>query len=1169
MYLKSIEVYGFKSFCNKIKIPLKPGITCIVGPNGCGKSNVVDSVRWCIGEMSWKSLRLPSMLDVIFSGTAKRQPMNIAEVSMTFDNESKKLPFDFTEVAVTRKIYRSEESEYFINRVQCRLKDIREMFLDTGIGSDGYAIIDQGGVEFVLSANPEERREIFEEAAGVSKYKAKREEAVRKLEKVDQDLARLYDSMALIDEQLKKLESEARKARLQQKYTEELKKAEVSLIVREISSYKKEIDAENANLAPVNSELQEMNSAITAVDAEISALNLNLTQKQEDERILRETVSSIKSRIARLEEIMVRDEQMIKEALSRTEELKTIETQNAESFEKIAPELEDLAAKKARAEIELPSLKADMEAVFERLKKIEDEISSVNGEAEGVNGEVNRLYQSEMDISTGMSRTNSDISHSGESILTLEKELEQLRRKSADIQEKISKAKAHADEIKKIHDSAGQTVADMEAEINRLESEISAKNAEIAEIHTAKARIEAKLETITLQSEKDIYLTGTSSVLNSEIQGVRGTLRHLINVRKEDRSVMEEAFGKFLDSVVVETAQSAREAIDYLRHLGKGRCRFLILENANTGTSPSWNAPNAAKIREKISCHSDYDGIISLLLNDVFVSGGTVMGPFWMAGGADEIFQEGSPWDEEDLRSRTKSLEDGEKSLVSGKAEITAKLAETEKELGRTRENLQNLSMELHKTQIQMEEAAKELDMNVQNIDFETKTLEKEKEELRTFEQNLSGLQSQASAVRKELGEKKAAQARSAERRNALQAEYPKIKEEIGVKKTRLENFDSHLEWLKLEVTRRETEKNELLAEKERISSRKTELAQKIAGFKLEAEDSKNALAGLRGELGEKEILEKRLSIEITDINTNRDSLLVQIKERREVCQELETRKHAAEIRLNSLNVRITDLEKRLTDEWNMDFMELKSFNAQTGYAGAVPEEVDEERVKYLRKRLENMGPVNMTAPEEYDAMVNRYNFTNSHVEDLNRAKNDLKLAISKINETTKENFKNTFEKVREHFRQIYGILFDGGEADLILTVPDNVLETGVEIMAHPPGKRLVSISQLSGGEKALTALALLFSFFCVNPSPFCIMDEADAALDEANIERFARLIREFSKSTQFLIITHNKRTMECADVLYGVTMEELGVSKLISVDLKRASALAEQQEATAVTSNR
>ena len=381
MYLKAIEIYGFKSFANKVKMPLRPGITCIVGPNGCGKSNVVDSVKWCVGEMSWKSLRMPSMMDVIFAGTTKRSQLNMAEVSMTFDNESRKLPLDFSEVTVTRKIYRSEESEYFINKVQCRLKDIREMFLDTGIGTDGYAIIDQGEVEYVLSASAEERRELFEEAAGVSKYKAKREEALRKLEKVDADLVRLADSMALIDEQIKKLDTEAKRARTQLKYKEELTAAEVSMLVKEISGYNGEVEAENAALEPVQRELAETATAITALEGELAAMNLTLTQRQEEERVLNEAIASVKFEKVRLEGTIVGNGNTAEVVASQTKALEESGRRNEEAIAASAPRIEETRVSLANAAAGLDALKNDYETGLAELAKIEEEMNVVDAAA--------------------------------------------------------------------------------------------------------------------------------------------------------------------------------------------------------------------------------------------------------------------------------------------------------------------------------------------------------------------------------------------------------------------------------------------------------------------------------------------------------------------------------------------------------------------------------------------------------------------------------------------------------------------------------------------------------------------------------------------------------------------------------------------------------------------
>ncbi|KAF0126123.1 MAG: chromosome segregation protein, partial [Elusimicrobia bacterium] len=426
MYLKAIEVYGFKSFSNRVKIPLKPGVTCIVGPNGCGKSNVVDAIRWCIGEMSWKQLRLPSMMDVIFAGTEKRQPLNVAEVSMTFDNEGRKLPLDFSEVTTTRKIYRSDESEYFINRVQCRLKDIREMFLDTGIGADGYAIIDQGGVNAVLKANPEARRELFEEAAGVSKYKAKREEAIRRLERVDQDLARLADSMTLIDEQIKKLESEARKARLQQKCREELTSGEIALLVREIGALRAQMDEEKRALEPVETETKEISSAVIALEAEQSALNLTAVQKQNDERLAMEAVYSLRSQVSQLEGKSINNVKLAEESRAGFASAERQERADREHDARLEADAGGTSARLSGLETGFEGLKAGYEALNARLAAQEQELSRISGEAAAVEAKVTAAYQEEMALSRDKAAAESDITHLREDLEGLARDMEEL-----------------------------------------------------------------------------------------------------------------------------------------------------------------------------------------------------------------------------------------------------------------------------------------------------------------------------------------------------------------------------------------------------------------------------------------------------------------------------------------------------------------------------------------------------------------------------------------------------------------------------------------------------------------------------------------------------------------------------------------------------------------------
>ncbi len=1150
MYLKALEIYGFKSFANKVKMPLKPGITCIVGPNGCGKSNVVDSIKWCIGEMSWKSLRMPSMMDVIFAGTTKRQAQNMGEVSMTFDNSSRKLPLDFEEVSVTRKIYRSEESEYFINKVQCRLKDIREMFLDTGIGTDGYAIIDQGEVETVLSATAEQRRELFEEAAGVSKYKAKREEAGRKLEKVEADLNRLADSMVLLDEQIKKLDNEAKKARLQAKYKEELTGAEISLLLKEGSAFVSKSAEAQARLEPVQKELAEIATAITGLEADAAALNLNLTQKSEEHRLLKETATTVKIDKNQAEGRIVSGQEMLAEINRQRGLLETSEKRNAEKLAATEPRIAELRMKLSSDEGGLPALQAEHDQAAEALSAVEAEMRSADAQSEALEKEMNAAYSAEVEISNGIARTGSDLGHFREMLAGLERDIADINSAAAAIEARVAELKARsaavggelaAENAKAA--AAGEKAAALAARLDEIDSRQ-------ASIREEKAWDQSRLEAIQAQGEHDTYWVGINGVLNAGLTGVRGTLRHLLSIRKEDRLAVEDALGRFLDSVVCENAAAADEAINYLKHIGKGRCRFLILDRApQAAAQDGFAAPGTQRVLDKIACDDQYKSLVSGLLSGVYSAGGAVHGPFWVTGGVEEVVSNEPYWEEEgDLKGSIAKLDEENAALETEKASLQPQLEAARAERTAAAEKAAALNVEFHTNETETAGAEGDLRVKKDNLALAQSESGKAAASIQGAEASLAALNARLAEAQAASEAKKAEQAALAGRKDALHQDYARLMEDLGVRKANLENYRQNLEALKGELGRAENDLDVLNDEKSHFAGRREELAGRESRLNEEIAAAQTRLVELMHDLGEKEVLDRQMEDELNELRGNLSRVNANLRDNRDLAAENEKTRYQIETEIATLAARAEESTKRLTDEWNITVEEARAKYSEV--------ETDIERVKFLRKRLESMGNVNMTAPEEYEALTQRYNFMNSQVEDLNRAKADLRNAINKINDTTRENFKATFDKVRVYFKEIYALLFNGGEADLILTMPDNLLETGVEILAHPPGKKLVSISQLSGGEKALTALSLLFSFFRVNPSPFCIMDEADAPLDEANVERFVRLIKEFADTTQFIVITHNKRTMEAADTLFGVTMEELGVSKLIAVDLKRAAGM-------------
>ncbi|OIO03738.1 MAG: chromosome segregation protein SMC [Elusimicrobia bacterium CG1_02_56_21] len=1154
MYLKALEIYGFKSFANKVKLPLKPGITCIVGPNGCGKSNVVDSLKWCIGEMSWKSLRMPSMMDVIFAGTTKRQALNMGEVAMTFDNTSRKLPLDFSEVTVTRKIYRSEESEYFINKVQCRLKDIREMFLDTGIGTDGYAIIDQGEVEYVLSTTSEQRRELFEEAAGVSKYKAKREEAGRKLEKVDIDLNRLADSMVLLDEQIKKLDNEAKKARLQAKYREELTGAEISLLLKDGSAFAARSAEAAARLEPVKKELAETAVAITSLEGEIAALNLTLTQKAEEQRLLKEAVTAVKIDKNQAEGRVVSGQEMLVEISGQREQLAVSERRNFEKLAAAEPRIAELNAKLSSDEGGLPALQSEYDAAAAALAAAGSEMRAAEEAAENIAREMNAAYSQEVEISNSIARMGSDIGHYTEAKAGIARDIEEINSGVAAVEALIAELQARSSSLSAELAAENEKAAAAETQAKAFAARLEQIDVRQAEIREKKAWDQSRLQAILAQGEHDTYWVGINGVLNSGVAGVRGTLRHLLSIRKEDRVAVDDALGRFLDSVVCETAASAQEAIDYLKHLGKGRCRFLILDRAPAAPAQEgWSVPGAQRIMDKISSEPRYLPLVAGLLSGVYSAGGSVHGPFWVTGGVDEVVSNEPYWEEEgDLKERIKKLDEELGALETEKVSLLPQLDVSRAAADTAEEKAYALNIEFHKNGTEFAGAADSLRVKRESLALTLADSDKNEAALKDSESALAELNARQAEVRAASEAKKAEQAALGERKDSLHQDFAGRSSELGSRKANLDNYRQNIEALRGELARAEGDMAALNEEKSHFAERRTELASREARLNEDVAAADARRVELMHDLAEKEVIDRSMEDELGEMRGNLSRMNANLRDSRDVSSENDRIRYQIETELATISARAEETAKRLADEWNISPEE-----AQVKYGDI---EADHERVKFLRKRIESMGAVNMTAPEEYEALTARYNFMNSQVEDLNRAKADLRSAINKINDTTRENFKATFDKVRTYFKEIYSLLFNGGEADLILTLPENLLETGVEILAHPPGKKLMSITQLSGGEKALTALALLFSFFRVSPSPFCVMDEADAPLDEANVERYVRLIKEFSTTTQFIVITHNKRTMEAADTLYGVTMEELGISKLISVDLKRAAGMATQE---------
>ncbi|MDO8756949.1 MAG: chromosome segregation protein SMC [Elusimicrobiota bacterium] len=1144
MHLKSIDIVGYKSFADKTHVDLEPGITGVIGPNGCGKSNVMESVRWCLGEMSWKSLRADSMTDVIFSGTAKRSPQSLAEVTLTFDNASSMLPVEYSEVTITRRLFRSGESQYFLNKTQCRLRDIREMFLDTGLGGDGYAIIDQGGVDSMIRSKPEERRAFFEEAAGVAKYNAKREEALRKLDRVDMDLGRLQDSVALIEEQVKKLDSDARRAKLFAKYKEELTAIEAAHIIEQASAIEAELASMQERIGPVEEALGECRSRIGAEGANHAALNLEKTGEQNRLIEANAQVAEVKTAVGRLEERLQSSASAVAAMDQRAESCRLEADADRVRSESIAPEIAMVAASIATAEASLAEALARAEAAGAELAAIEASVSEAQASKDSLSNQARALEQDVYEIGRGVAATESEFSRAEVRARAALKSLERDMTGAAEARGRLDEARAEAVLAETAFDAAksASEAADQRAEELRARQRVLSE--ETVTLHSALAQTSARAESLESQGGQNPYWVGAQAVISANISGVLGTVRSLFRVDDAFKPELEDLLGERLFAVVVEDSAAARLGVELLRASGTGRARFLVLSSLPEAVDKAYPA-EAKPLLSRLQYDPRHEKALRYLFAEAYELEGSLFGEHWVFGGA--VAKDGvqpTLADLGEIKEKVATLELRGASLAEERASTESALTEALQAARLMSAALSQESGRRHGLEARVHQLEQSLENHGRNVDLSTeesaraladaslaketiaeRRMKRAEAEARVAEVRVSetGAAELLALAREELSGKKAAFAGQDERRRGVEQE--------------LSAYSSSRKRLDDERLALETAIGRLAAEAEELGRRKAEALEASESMRVE-------ISALQVELAGHENSAKSVFENLQNLQQQIDLLSETIKQLQGRHDQAQADLHQHEVHASALKSKYDLLKTRLWDEW-----QLTAEEAKNKYQGVV---ADVEKIEMLRKRIANMGNINMAAPEEYEALAEKQRFLIGQINDLLKAKDDLMAAIVKINSATRENFRQTFTEVREHFRRLYGVLFEGGEADLILTDPENMLETGVDIVAQPPGKKLQSITLLSGGEKTLTAVALLFAFFMVKPSPFCMLDEADAALDDANIERFVALLREFQNKTQFLIVSHNKRTMEAADVIYGVTMEEKGVSMLISVDFRK-----------------
>jgi chromosome segregation protein len=1178
VFLKRLDVIGFKSFAERVAIEFFPGVTAVVGPNGSGKSNITDSIRWVLGEQSAKSLRGAKMEDIIFAGSDSRKAVNFAEVSLTLDNQDQFLPLDYNEVSVTRRVFRSGESEFFINKQSCRLKDIVDLFMDSGLGKEAFSIIGQGKIEQILNSKSEERRVIFEEAAGVLKYKTRRKKAESKLEETQENLNRVQDILFELEGQVEPLKIQASIAKDYLEQKKELEQFEVALTAYEITSlhtewdtlkieweqHQREEEKLSSNLMTKEANEQKVGDRIRALDESISDLQDVLLSVSEDLEKVEGRKEVLKERKKNATQNKDQLLQTINESTKMLEKL-MVEKEETETHHKLLKdELDGLKGLLNEKKQTLAIFSENIEEQIESLKS--DYIDKLNQVATAKN-EIQYIRQQNQQQSMRTSRLKGENQKYIEERNQLIKSKQQLEKDQTQIEKELEEVREAYQSIKKQLDLAKVEVQDYETKLQQARQFVN----------QARSRKELLEE---MEEDYSGFFQGVKEVLKARkiLTGVKGAVAELIRVPKKYEVALETALGGSMQHVVVESERDARESIQYLKIKQFGRATFLPL-SVIKGKYFSSAQRNMVQDHEAfvnvasdlVEADPSYEVIVQNLLGQLIVANdlkganelakilqfrnrivtldGDIVNPGGsMTGGASAKKSNSLLSRKGELESLKLKLEEME--LKTEKLEFNFEdrkrellIVETKEEVLReTGERTKNKTLEIQASLREIERVEKNLNDRLSLYDMEKSDYDQETEKLKMREHHLSKVVSENQILLEDLDSNIVT---LTAKKSDNQSSRDHLMEEVGELKASL--AAKNQEWIASEKHLERT--NEMLIENQKKNERVREdykwLTEEMNGHHNGEEEL--------SEIAEQKSLQKVRTTQLIALRRKERHELQQVLESEQaVIKELK-RQHRSfvqllkdeEVKLNRLDV---DLENRLIhlqEEYLLSYEAAKEGFPLTGE----PNEV-KRKVKLIKLSIEELGTVNIGAIDEYERVFERYEFLRIQKEDLQDAKNTLSQVIDEMDDEMKRRFHETFKAIESHFEGVFQSLFGGGHASLKLSDPTNLLTTGVDIIAQPPGKKLQNLGLLSGGERALTAIALLFSILKVRPVPFCVLDEVEAALDEANVFRFSQYLKQFSRETQFIVITHRQGTMEGADVLYGVTMQESGVSKLVSVKL-------------------
>ena len=1179
MYLKSLDIVGFKSFANKTKLEFEPGMTAIVGPNGCGKSNVSDAVRWVLGEQRARALRGAKMEDIIFNGTDSQKPLGMAEVSITLADCTESLGIEFDEVCVARRVFRSGESGYFINRKACRLRDIQRLFMDTGIGTDSYSILEQGKIDQILSSRPEDRRTVFEEASGITKYKADKKEALRKLEHTEANLLRLADVVREVKRQIISLQRQAGKARRYKDLAEEVRGLDLYVTREKLGEYTKKTDGLANELQALECTVRKLHEQVESAEAEAESSRGALTRLEETISQAMEQASATKSELERTRHLIAMNTDRIEE-LSTLAQRNTQETEEARGrLETHRGELEKIISEMTVSEQGKTDAKADLDRVMLVQKDAEDQMNATRSRLNDLRNESVAL---DSKSSTMQNELNELDARDRSSMLKKER----LSTEKAELERSLYSFVGHQQEMDAQVETLAAKVEGQTQTLNTLDGErsgrrdlISEQEKTLNEKHKTAAAKRAQFEMLSGgEARQEGYPPGAQLLLDPPgdftpgRDGILGPLAEQLKASPEYQTALEAILRPCIDAIVVKDETYARKTLDWLREQEAGSARLLSVAAAKEEVPLETSSPIGKGLLDCMAFDAAVAPLVRRLFWNVRVVGseleipevlsadtvvvsqnGTVVAgngtsELWMPGTEDKSplarHQRREQLQEEigKLDTETQRLEKTLEALCGEESGIADSIDNARQALEEFR---RELALQEGERQVIVRETASARE-RVETVTFEFNHLaasENKGIELRArLATELKEARDRQANVRTQIAEQTSALTKTEEHRSDTLA----ITSEHRIVYLQKSQALEHLITRKQPMEARIRELDELIAERssgvdsynQRIDGLKTSIAEETAKIEPLEQRLQETAQTLENERARREETLRNLTSAENRLRGLRDSMEGELN-----------KKSRLEVERAEYTMRHDNALERVTGAYHITLEELAETEAPRWENDEVPDrETLETRVAEIQAKLDAMGPVNLVAIEEHAELEERFAFLNKQEADLVAAKQQLLDMIKKINATTTEMFKTTFDLVNESFQVMFKKLFGGGAAKLVLTDDEDVLESGIEIIARPPGKKLQTISLLSGGERTMTAVALLFSLFIVKPSPFCVLDELDAALDDANINRFVDTLKEFLLQSQFIIITHSRQTIAAANVIYGVTMQTRGVSKVVSM---------------------